>query len=53
VVYVAIAVCVICFGANAVLSVRRKVRQGRESTEAPSPAASTPDLSRNPVRAPG
>ena len=29
VVYVAVAVCVVCFGTNAVLSVRRKVNQGR------------------------
>lgn len=29
VVYVAITVCLTCFGANAVLGVRRKVRQGR------------------------
>ncbi|HEU5150259.1 MAG TPA: hypothetical protein VFU19_07165 [Iamia sp.] len=40
VVYVAVAVCIVCFGANAVLSVRRKVAQGRE--EAP-PAGRYPE----------
>jgi len=29
VVYIAVAVCIVCFGANAVLTVRRKVAQGR------------------------
>lgn len=42
VVYVAIVVCVVCFGANAVLSVRRKVREGRaDPVTAESAAAST------------
>lgn len=53
VVYVAIVVCIVCFGANAVLSVRRKVREGRETVIAPPPPAPELDLGRRPVRAPG
>jgi hypothetical protein len=53
VVYVAIVVCVVCFGANAVLSVRRKVREGREAGVAgPAPAADL-DLGRRAVRTSG
>ncbi len=35
VVYVVIALCVVCFGANAVMGVRRKVREGKAAAEAP------------------
>jgi hypothetical protein len=42
VVYVAIVVCVVCFGANAVLSVRRKVRDGRSQPVATTTSAAAP-----------
>lgn len=35
VVYVVVALCLVCFGANAVLSVRRKVREARAADVAP------------------
>lgn len=41
VVYVAIAVCIVCFGANAVLSVRRKVNQGRTQATGGAPSIGT------------
>jgi hypothetical protein len=53
VVYVAIVVCVVCFGANAVLSVRRKVREGREEGPAGAPASTELDLGRSAVRTSG
>lgn len=47
VVYVALALCLVCFGANAVLSVRRKVREARAAHDPPS--APVPSASRSVV----
>ncbi|HXH56182.1 hypothetical protein [Iamia sp.] len=41
VVYLALAVCVVCFGANAVVAVRRKVRQARVAEVAVPRASSS------------
>lgn len=52
VVYVAIAVCIVCFGANAVFSVRRKVREGRSDRVPEAPMAEQEAPSERPVRSP-